>query len=514
MSDQILKVGRRQFLRGVGGFSLALPFLPSLNPDPARASEGEFPRRFVALTTDHGGILTPNMFPDPSTLTRSRQYAGREIRAGALNPRVTNGRASLSAVLTADAGRFTQGLAEKMNVLQGVDIPFYIGHHTGGHLGNFARNDGNGDDGKAVRDHPRPTIDQIMAWSDSFYADLSQIRERAMIISNRYEGNVSYNYTDPVNKTGDLQRVATERSSLNLFNKIFVPAEDADSARPPVVDRVLENYRRLRQSNRRISAEDRRRLDEHMTRISELQRRVNATVSCQDVPTPSHDSRDIQHDTSDFGHNPGAMREYWQLYNDVIATAFTCGTSRVAVLQCKTTFSEYQGDWHQEIAHQAKDNPQAQSTILEAHQRFFEDVFIDLISKLDVEEAPGVSVLDNTLVAWSQESGNFTHSSYSIPIVTAGSAGGYFSTGNYVDYRDLTKTQSGDIEDRHPGLFYNQWLGNVLMSMNVPRIEFERDGMGGYGYFYIGQQGWYQQDGFYPNSMTATLSEKMPYITS
>ena len=60
-----------------------------------------------------------------------------------------------------------------MNVLCGLDVPFYIAHNTGLHLGNYARNDGNGGDGKAVQAFPRPTIDQIMAWSPSFYPDLS-----------------------------------------------------------------------------------------------------------------------------------------------------------------------------------------------------------------------------------------------------------------------------------------------------------------------------------------------------
>ena len=63
-----------------------------------------------------------------------------------------------------------------MNVLWGLDVPFYIAHNTGLHLGNYARNDGNGGDGKAVQAFPRPTIDQIMAWSPSFYPTCRGIR--------------------------------------------------------------------------------------------------------------------------------------------------------------------------------------------------------------------------------------------------------------------------------------------------------------------------------------------------
>ena len=36
---------------------------------------------------------------------------------------------------------FPDRVLGKMTVMRGFDIPFYIGHHTGGHLGNFARKD-------------------------------------------------------------------------------------------------------------------------------------------------------------------------------------------------------------------------------------------------------------------------------------------------------------------------------------------------------------------------------------
>ena len=75
-------------------------------------------------------------------------------------------------MLRAPSSALTAALVAKMNVLCGLDVPFYIAHNTGLHLGNYARNDGNGGDGKAVQAFPRPTIDQIMAWSPSFYRDL------------------------------------------------------------------------------------------------------------------------------------------------------------------------------------------------------------------------------------------------------------------------------------------------------------------------------------------------------
>src|SRR6185503_16812004 len=169
-------------------------------------------------------------------------------------------------------------LVAKMNVLWGLDVPFYIAHNTGLHLGNYARNDGNGGDGKAVQSSPRPTIDQIITWSPSFYPDLSGIRERALIMDDR---PVSWNYSDPSmpTATSKINGVSGYTSSLSLFNKIFVaPTTGGPAPRTPIVDRVLGSYKRLRNGNTRLSASDRQRLDDHIARIAELQRKLTAGV--------------------------------------------------------------------------------------------------------------------------------------------------------------------------------------------------------------------------------------------
>ena len=126
-----------------------------------------------------------------------------------------------------------------------------------------------------------------------------------------------------------------------------------------------------------------------------------------------------------------------------------------------------------------------------------------------------MTLLDNTLVQWTQESGIATHNSYSIPIITAGAACGKLQTGQYVDYRNMGKQktygENAAMKD-HPGLIYNQWLGNVLNTMGVPKAEYERAGKGGYGVFYIGTHGWYQQPDFYPDPVANAMGDKLPFV--
>jgi hypothetical protein len=374
-------------------------------------------------------------------------------------------------------------------VLWGLDVPFYIAHNTGLHLGNYARNDGNGDEGKAVQAYPRPTIDQIMAWSPSFYPDLGSVRERCMIFGSR---PVSWNYSNPDSQTGSIDNVRGSTSSLDVFKSIFVaPAATAMPARPPIVDHVLESYNRLRNGNSRLSAGDKQRLDDHIARIAELERKLTAgsSVACGDISAPTDDA------SKHNGNTPDDAGKQIALYNEVAAVAFMCGTSRIGVVCHEDTsrYVSYGGDWHQEVAHQWQ-NDDAQQKLVPSYQRFFESSFLDMAARLDVEEVPGTTYLDNSLVVWTQESGMETHGSVSIPVITFGGAAGYFKTGLLCDYRRTTNKSSeydpGAGGKQVLGLLYNQWLATVLQAMGVPRSEFERWGHQGYGYPYVGSASW------------------------
>ena len=468
-------ISRRQFLRGSGGVALGLPFLPSLVPGKAWAQEVSFDPgpRFLMMCTGHGGVLESSMFPDESMMGESMTlYPGLDIRRGDLMRTVNGDRAQLSTVLSGSADVLTDQLVGKMNVLWGLDIPFYIAHHTGGHLGNFARNDGNGPDGRGIQQQHMPTIDQLMAWSPSFYTSLTGVTERALIVGGN---GLSWGYSNPSAASGNIQEVAALRDAPNAFDRVF-PAgpPTSEPTRPPIVDRVIEGYRSLRQGNRRLSGADRQRLDDHMDRLAELQRRLTTVnAACGDVTAPG------------FTQDP---IERTRLLGEVVTAALTCGATRIAVMGVgEDQYVPFAGDWHQQVAHQWQlDGPQAQ--LVEANQAVFERVFLDLASRLDgIEEAPGQTVLDGTLMACTQESGEMTHEARSIPTVTFGSGGGFFRTGQFVDYRNRTDRgtrRNGQRVFGYTGLLYNQFLATCLQSMGVPQSEWQsiaNNGATGYG---------------------------------
>jgi Protein of unknown function (DUF1552) len=505
--------GRRMFLRGAAGCALAIPFLPSLLPKAARAGGALSPKRFVAFATDHGAIWQSFMYPADAVASQTQSYAGRTVRRGDLPLEVSNGVATISNVLSGPSTKLTSALAAKMNVLRGLDVTFYLAHHRGGHLGNYAENDGNGTDGGTLQADRRPTIDQVLAWSDKFYPDLSTIKERALVIGGQ---GMSANWSSPESHTGTIQNLSPENDSLTLFNRVFVPPEDPTDQRPLIVDRVLDDYKRLRNGNRRLSSADKQRLDDHLERLDELQRKLNVQVDCGSVEIPTETSSDQY--SSTYGIDPASQRKFWQLHNDVIAAAFACDTCRIATLRVGDTFSDYAGDWHQDVAHQANIDAGREDTIMTAHQRFFEDVFLDLAAKLDAIDDFEEKVLDNTLIQWTQESGPSTHDPIELPVITAGSAGHFFKTGNYCDYRDLTRKAhtSGDgyLVDTHIGLIYNQWLGSVLQAMGLDPADYEDGSTGGYGASLLSSETWYAGYNKYTSADLSAMGEILPFLES
>lgn len=484
MSPTQTGLSRRQLLRGAGGAALALPLLPSLLPRSAWAQEAPRLPCFAAFATHHGGVLGPSMYPPDETLEAAELYAGRRLHVGALVPEDDGSDAVLSEVLRAPAHRLTPAMAARLAVLRGLDIPWYIAHHTGGHLGNFARNDGNGGEGLAMQDHPTPTIDQVMAWSPRFYPDVSGVVERSMVVG---AGRLSHDFARPSARSGPIQERYATTSSADLFRRLFRPAEAFGRTSPLLVDRVLGHYRELRGAAG-LSADDARRLDEHVERLHDIERRISMEIPCSPAE-PALDTLSL-HASETYFRDPEAQALSWSLMNDIVVAAMACGVSRIATLHVADTFSDFAGDWHQDIAHQAYlPGSAAQAAIVAAHQRFFSGVFLDLVEKLAATElAAGDTLLDRALVVWSQESGQYTHDSTSMPVVTAGEAAGAWQSGLYADYRNREldipfgeDDGSGDFPVDHPGLGWNQYLGSVLQAMGLDPSEYETEGTGGYG---------------------------------
>lgn len=516
MTRRVKKISRRHVLRGIGGFALATPFLPSLlTGSEAKAAPTGAPRRFLALRTDHGGVNGANMFPGDSVLSDSIEYAGHTVRRGALSVGGMSGTASLSPVLSAPAESLSPALVAKMNVVRGLDVGFYLSHNRGGTLGNFGDSD----------HEPRtliPTCDQALAWSDKFYTSLDTILQRSIVVGS---GQMSWGHTNPQDPNSPVESLHAEVSSQTLFGQLYRDPGNQMEQRPPIVDLVLEDFNRLRQSNRRLSSADRQRLEAHVAKLDEIQRRLNVTLACDGVVPPTADSGTLWH--GNFVRNIPDHVEFWRLMNDVIVASLSCDTSRIVTLRAGDMWSDSGAtgwfhdtplEWHQDIAHQWFTDS-SQQALVESNQRFFQNVFLDLVNKLDaVQEADGGTLLDACLAFWTMESGSHTHDPIDLPIVMAGGACGWLNTGSYIDYRNrnvVAHDGQGEFDIGVPtyvGLLYNQFLGTCMQAMGLAPEDYEVEPGGGYGYHWEAPETWYAGYQKYPSSVANARGEVLPFL--
>jgi hypothetical protein len=419
-----------------------------------------------------------------------------------------------------------------MNILRGLDYPMYMGHNFGAALGYY-------DFDKQRPGSPRATIDQIMAYSRAFYASVDAVKKRSVAIASSGTASGSWGYKTPGLRGSGVatDSVSSIESSLALFD-MLVAGTSSPSATPrlPVVDRILDSYRRLRDGSRRLSIEDRARLDQHIQAVAELQRRLgtSAPAGCQVPPRPSTDNVGLKRSGS-FAGDPAKNIQYFTLINEVLAVALSCGTCRIATISIdennqNLTFTARapQGeDWHNNVVHPATVPGTNQDLVVEFNQVFFSSVYMDLVTRLEnISDGVGGTLLDSALVAWGQENGNTPHFSFSVPVVTAGSAAGAIKTGSYCDYRNISRKVSGDSSTGAEGsylwagLLYNQWLGSALQAMGIPHDEWSETDHPGFGwkasyqstYEYFFSNKGFSSSTAYPPGMWQKTGEMLPFL--
>lgn len=493
---------RRKLLHGAGGVALGLPLLPSLlslkEADAAVAAPG--PKRFVFVSHLYGTTPRNTIYPGASVLTESAVlYPGHSVSWGKLQRSVSGTNASVAPALAAPSSLLTDRLVSKMNVMRGWDIPFDINHHSGGHLGNYAANNqggGGSADNQVIQSFGnQPTIDQIMAYSSAFYP--SAVRERFIIDGGIYvpPGPYSFYYQNIQTKSGPVSRVAANKSTSYWFDKLFAgttpkpstPGSPA-STRKPLVDVVLEDYKALRNGNRRLSAGDKTRLDEFIGRLSELQKKIQAAPAVTSANcSPKKNAKDASGAFQEYEGDPTRAQQKYAIWIELIAAAFACDATRIVVLPAGEPFLQINGDYHNDYTHQPG-APGAADVLTKTNQGQFERCILPLATALDVSEGGGTNtVLDSSLVMWSHEHGAEPHYAVSIPIITFGSAGGFFKTGQYFDFRrKANDALTGVSAQEFSGLTHQRWLATVLQSMGVPKNEWEKPGRPGYGINFVG----------------------------
>jgi hypothetical protein len=459
------RLSRRQFLRGAGGTLLALPLLPSLLPREVEAqvvTASSSERYFVHMTTWHGCFQETyygSLLDAAPTETTS--HGGIAVRRTPLSFANEGSQVVLSPALRASSSVWTPRLRGLTNVINGLDFARGVGHNRGGTLG--------GSDAS-------PTLDQMLAGARSFYP--SAVPQPAIV----------RNLVSLARRSGAIvQTEETAESNVKLFDRLFAglagstSGGTSPSVEQPVVlvDRVKE-HADLVLADPSCSADCRTRLGEYLDLLSQIESKLQAGTGSisSSFARPSTDTLAVERAAGFYGTPPSQV-QCEKLWNDIIVAAFAAGISRVYVCGPTTyTFgTEPEHAWHNAYAH-GQDDPGIRAAVGAAIQRQFEGAVLDMASKLDqVRTADGSTLLDKALVANSFELGSGGnpghHHNRCIPVVSIGSAGGYFRTGQSVDYRDLNGFTWSSNPHWWGGLLYDQWLGMVVRAMGVSQADFD-----------------------------------------
>jgi hypothetical protein len=476
MVGQLEHSGRRAFLQGIGGTALALPLLEYTHGhiwgSDAHAAQNDAARRFITVFS-HGGTI--------SNMEKGGRVDGLGPKQG--NDWWRPADASSEALVLGPIHQPLAPWVDRLLVLEGVDNRAAIVQHQYGQGGHGTANvtaltaADVGSDGDDATSHG-PSIDQIVA---------ERLAARQTVPFDRIHLRVpGHQYGSPYFRA-DNQRVSGEDSPKAAFDTLFagVTGGEPDPAvlalnakRTSVLVGLQEGYADFRG---RVSAHDMHAIDAHLEHLHALEQQLADPIVC--TPPTGIDADD----------GPGDV--IGSLHAQIIVAAIRCGLTNVANLEIADILSPWTPnaslrdnlsiglDIGHALGHLARDigptGPNAselddwlQYTLENRQWRM--SLIAEILEGLDDPNflEGDRTVLDNSLMLCTSEFSNGSrHISWNVPVLLAGSAGGYFRTGRFVNYNaaaaDDPDTLAYDTQESTHNLFTS-----VLQAMGESDAHF------------------------------------------
>ena len=432
MKTRETRLGRRAFLGTVGGLGIGLPFLEGLPERSAFAQDAAAAPTFGMFICTANGVVQafrqePEKFwpPQVGALTTEGMQAFAEDRATGL---------------LAD-------YASKLLIVRGVNYPFT--NRGCGHALGLTQ----------CLTAAEPAGDAQSAVATGISADTliaSELHPAGVEPLALYAGRKGGYIDEKLSFRAPNQVRAAEGNPWNVYQRLtglVQPATGASSGeaerlalrRRSVNDLVREELNSL-MSSPSLSSDDRSRLDLHFTSVRDIENTMTAMAACSaerlDVPA-------IQalNEGSAFRRTDNTIEDVAKLQIDLAAFAFSCNASRVASLQVgdgtdatRYTINGVQAERFHWISHrQTSDGNDGEpiANAVEVHvaiDRFRMLTFKHLLERFSSYSTPTGTLLDASYALWTSHVAiGPSHAFNNLPIIIAGSAGGFLRTGQYVD---------------------------------------------------------------------------------
>jgi hypothetical protein len=510
MKDHTLsrRLSRRTLMRGIAGIGVALPWMEIMTPRSLRAQAVAAPKRFGMMFSPCGTI-PENWRPTGSGTNFTLSPILQPLTPHQKDIVVIRGvnMETTQAKYGPIANVHDQGMTHMLTAIGLVKGPAGAGranHFLDGAAGG-------------------PSIDQVIAKRIATGTKLPSLELGVETSSTFLESLVTHMSYGDVIPNDQYKRALTVppvddpvQAYTRLFGTTTMGTTNAVTQalknRKSVLDYVMNDYTDLKG---RLGVSDRSKLDQHLTNIRELETRVAgmittptagtcpsassvtpmtpARVKClrdQDLRTPAELAMQAPNFcVTDF---PGVGK----MQMDIMVLALTCDLTRVASLQWSTAEStvihtqlplQYAGTReHHMMTH--NEDPlvsamgaamvnQATATIIRQDltkiHTWYAEQFAYLISKLKAVQEGAGTLLDNTLLFWTNELGvGGSHQYTNVPYVLAGKAGGSLVTGRYLDFLG-TSTPGFGVGQAHNRLFVSflNMFGQPDMTFGHPDFK-------------------------------------------
>ncbi|MFV8749324.1 DUF1552 domain-containing protein [Nannocystaceae bacterium ST9] len=433
-------LSRRNLLRALG-LAGSAAFLPSLAPRTSHAAPGK-PTRLLLLVTGHGTVYDSwKMRPGGLDEVSDWEFDLAGLAADEFSPILAPFHAHRDRMLVLD------GLAAAPVGVAGIN------EHEAGHVAALT-----GTIGQAVPDSlalaTGPSIDQIVGKA---IAGVGQYPTLEYTIGGW-----------PVCFDEFGQALPYEVDVYEAYDRLFPGGQDPDpipseadtirAAQPSVLDLVGDQYDALAP---KLSGEDRQKLEQHrdLIRGLELQLEGLAAIEC-DAPAPPAGFPDWG-----SAEYPLAMTN---AYLDIVRVALACRLSPVITLRVETMFNATigapPGDIHTDWAHAVDDNPEAAAVMTDYHHHHAQWI-ANLIDQLASTPDAGGSLLDDTIVVWTNELASGSHDFKRFPIVVWG-GGSHFDLGRWVRWAP-SDMLAGAWSSHDIGPAHNRWLVSLARAFEL-----------------------------------------------
>jgi hypothetical protein len=435
-----VKISRRMMLRAGGG-ALALPLISNLSSRVAHADTPAFPKRFIVLFSPNGTI--------PAAWAANG--AGPTFALGDImtplkphqNDLIVVQNLEMTAALNGPGGD-AHGLGmgcmlTATELLAGDQFVAGMGGPGSGWPGGVS-------------------VDQFIASKIGTATTFPSLEFSIKRMDGSIWSRMSYQ--------GPAVPVTPEDDPSVAFTRIFasVGADPGAIAKnkilkKSVLDAVIGQYASLSPT---LSAADKSKIDTHLAALRDLETRVEATVgalpaSCTKPAAPMLTA------TTPVSFNSSGMEtinaaadvdvpQRHQILHDMLVSALACDLTRVASIIMAPSRSDIVPNWvpdpsnpgsgipdsHHDLSHHGDDDTVAQQKLVAINQWYASQVGSLITALKAVPEGTG-TLFDNTVILWCNELGiGNAHTHTNVPFMLAGSAGGYFKTGQSLKFPDHT----------------------------------------------------------------------------